>query len=197
MNYCTIKFKFDLINDYSIKDIFDNAKNLLNYQFDDTNVFFIDTDVNYQIEDVSDLKPEEIEKITNSFFNFKFENTSNIFLYKFLVLKNIDKSTILAIIHPLIFSYSSINDFYEIINNINSAPIENYLSFYYKDVKNYLDSSDYDNDLNYWKNIKLNASDYVKFHNLKSNKYKRCKIEIDKESVLYFIKNHDYSIFNF
>ena len=198
MNYCTIKFKFDLINDYSIKDIFNNAKNLLNYQFDDdSNVFFIDTDVNYQIEDVSDLKPEEIEKITNSFFNFKFENTSNIFLYKFLVLKNIDKSTILAIIHPLIFSYSSINDFYEIINNINSAPIENYLSFYYKDVKNYLDSSDYDNDLNYWKNIKLNASDYVKFHNLKSNKYKRCKIEIDKESVLYFIKNQDCSIFNF
>ena len=85
LNYCTIKFKFDLINDYSIKDIFDNAKNLLNYQFDDdSNVFFIDTDVIYQIEDVSDLKPVEIEKITNSFFNFKFENTSNIFYISFL-----------------------------------------------------------------------------------------------------------------
>ncbi|WP_407413356.1 AMP-binding protein, partial [Methanobrevibacter sp.] len=198
MNYCAIKFKFDFIDDNLLNDFFDKVKYLLNFQFnDDSNVVFIETDVGYQIEDISNLNPEDIEIIINSFFNFKFENASNVFLYKFLVLKNNGKSTLLAIIHPSIFSYTSINDFYGLFNNANSAPVKNDLSLYYEDVKNYRDSTNYDNDLNYWKNIKLNASDYVKFHNLKTNDCKHWKIEIDKESVLNFIKNQDCSIFNF
>ena len=43
----------------------------------------------------------------------------------------------------------------------------------------------------------MNASDYVKFHNLKSNNYKRQIIEIDKGSVLSFIRNQDCSVFDF
>lgn len=198
MNYCAIKFKFNIINDYSLRNIFDNAKYLLNYQFDDDlNVFFIDIDVEYQIEDVSNLNYDNIEKITNSFFNFEFEDTSNVFLYRFLVLKNNDKYTILAIIHPLIFSYTSINNFYELFINLNRNPIENQWGLYYEDVKNYLNSSDYDNDLDYWRNISLTASDYIKFHNLKTNNCKHQKIEIDKGSVLNFVKSHDLSLFNF
>ena len=198
LNYCTVKFKFDYINDELLNDFFDNVKYLLNFQFDDdSNIFFIDSDVEYQIKDVSNLDSENIEIITNSFFNFVFEDTFNVFLYKFLVLKNKDKFTVLAIIHPSIFNYSSVNDFYELFNDVNNVRDENYLINVYKDVKNYLNSSDYDNDSDYWKNIKSNASDYVKFYNLKSNKYKRHKIEIDTESVSSFINNQDCSIFNF
>ena len=198
LNHCTVKFKFDFINDKSLNDFFDNAGYLLNYQFDDeSNIVFIDASVDYQIEDVSNLNSEDIGSITNSFFNFEFKNTFNVFLYKFLVLKNKDKFTLLANIHPSIFNYASINDFYELFNNVNSAPNENQLCLYYDDVKNYLNSSDYDNDLDYWRNISLTASDYIKFHNLKSNYCKHQKIEIDKESVLDFIKCHDCSLFNF
>ncbi|WP_405290050.1 D-alanine--poly(phosphoribitol) ligase subunit DltA [Methanobrevibacter sp.] len=198
MNYCPIKFKFDLINDNSIKDIFDNVKYLLNYQFDDdSNVFFIDADVDYQIEDVSDLNSEDIERIANSFFNFEFEDTINVFLYKFLVLKNKDKFSILANIHPLILNYSSINDLYELFSNVNVGHDENHLINYYRDVNDYLNCPDYDNDSDYWRNIGLTASDYIKFHNLKSDNYKRQKIEIDRKSVLDFINSHDCSLFNF
>ena len=160
LNHCTVKFKFDFINDKSLNDFFDNAGYLLNYQFDDeSNIVFIDASVDYQIEDVSNLNSEDIGSITNSFFNFEFKNTFNVFLYKFLVLKNKDKFTLLANIHPSIFNYASINDFYELFNNVNSAPNENQLCLYYDDVKNYLNSSDYDNDLDYWRNISLTASD--------------------------------------
>ena len=181
-----IKFKLDYKNNL-INDVFDRAKYLLNFQFDnDSNLFFINnSDVNYQIKDVSNLNSENIESIINSFFNYEFEDTVNVFLYKFLVLKNNEKFTLLAIIHPSIFNYSSLNDFY----NVEDVRGENYLTCYYEYVKNYLNSSDYDEDSAYWRDIGLNAGDYVKFHNLKSGDYKRHKIEIDKESVSNFIKN--------
>ena len=135
--------------------------------------------------------------ILASFFNYEFEDTLNVFLYKFLVLKNNDKFTLLAMIHPLIFNYSSINDFYELFYNVNNVRDENYLTPYYEDVKNYLNSSDYDNDSDYWRDIRLNAGNYVKFHNLKSDNYNHYKIKIDKEPVLNFINSHDCSLFNF
>ena len=199
MDYCLIKFKFDYNENNLINDVFDKAKCLLNFQFDNYyNVFFINnSDVDYQIKDVSNLNSEHIESIINSFFDYEFEDTINVFLYKFLVLKNKDKFILLALIHPLIFSYSLINDFYELFYNVNNVREENYLTHYYEDVKNYLNSSDYDDDSAYWRDIGLNAGDYVKFYNLKSGDYKRHKIEIDKEHILNFIKNQDCSIFNF
>ena len=198
LNYCIIKFKFDYNKNKLINNVFDKAKYLLNFQFDNnSNVFFIDTDVDYQIKDVSNLNSKNIESITNSFFNYEFEDTLNVFLYKFLVLKNNDKFTLLAMIHPLIFNYSSINDFYELFYNVNNVRDENYLTPYYEDVKNYLNSSDYDNDSDYWRDIRLNAGNYVKFHNLKSDNYNHYKIKIDKEPVLNFINSHDCSLFNF
>ncbi len=198
LNYCIIKFRFDYNKNKLINNVFDKAKYLLNFQFDNnSNVFFIDTDVDYQIKDVSNLNSKNIESITNSFFNYEFEDTLNVFLYKFLVLKNNDKFTLLAMIHPLIFNYSSINDFYELFYNVNNVRDENYLTPYYEDVKNYLNSSDYDNDSDYWRDIRLNAGNYVKFHNLKSDNYNHYKIKIDKEPVLNFINSHDCSLFNF
>ena len=197
LNNLAVKFKFDDINEELLPVIFDKAKYLLNFQLDDdSNVIFIEGDVEYHIEDVSNLNFEDIEIITNSFFNFIFEDTRNVFLYKFLVLKNNDKFALLANIHSSIFNYASINDFYELFNNPGSFD-ENNLIQHYDDIKNYLNSSDYDNDLNYWNNVKLNSGNYVKFYNLKSNVYKRQKIEIDRESVSIFIKTQDSSIFNF
>ena len=62
-----IKFKLDYKNNL-INDVFDRAKYLLNFQFDnDSNLFFINnSDVNYQIKDVSNLNSENIESIINS-----------------------------------------------------------------------------------------------------------------------------------
>ena len=69
LNYYSVKFKFDFINDNLLNDFFDKVKSFLNFQFDDDyNLVFIDADVDYQIEDVSNLNPEDIEIITNSFF---------------------------------------------------------------------------------------------------------------------------------
>ena len=200
MKYDEVKFllKFDEYDPSAIGDVFNNSKCFLNWQFGENFKADIkEGDVDYQIMDVSDLNSADIEKITDSFFSFEFEDISNVSLYRFLVLKNNNKCTLLAIIHPLIFSYSSVNDFYELFNNINSNSLKNDLNLYYGDVKDYLNSQDYKEDLNYWKSIKSQAGNYVKFHNLKSNNYKTQKIEIENKSVLDFIKNHDSSVFNF
>ena len=80
MYYTAIKFKFDYIHNDRIDDVFDNVKHLLNFQFDnDSNLFFIDSDVNYQFKDVSYLDCEDIEIIINSFFDFIFEDIFNVF----------------------------------------------------------------------------------------------------------------------
>ena len=172
MNYNAIKFEFDL-DDNLIGDAFGKAKNLLNFQFDDDfNVFFVESDVDYQFKDISNSTSEDIEIIKNSFFDFKFDDIRNVFLYRFLVLKNNEKITLLAIIHSSIFNYTSINNFYGLFNDLNTNPVENNLSIHYEDVKNYLDSPDFGKDSVYWRNFILNASDYVKFYNLKSNNLK-------------------------
>ena len=62
MKFLDIKFKFylDLFDDENIiGDIFNKAKHLLNFQFDDDfNVSFIDSDVDYQFKDVSSLNSD-------------------------------------------------------------------------------------------------------------------------------------------
>ena len=192
LKFLDIKFRFylDLFDDENIiGDIFNKAKHLLNFQFDDDfNVSFIDSDVDYQFKDVSSLNSDDIERITDSFFDFTFDEVCNVFLYRFLVLKNDDKLTVLAIINSSIFDYSSINDFYLLFNNLNSSPLENNLDIYYEDVKTYLNSPDYDEDLIYWRKLALNASDHVKFYNLESNDYNSQKIKIDNGSVSAFIR---------
>ncbi len=201
LKFLDIKFKFylDLFDDENIiGDIFNKAKHLFNFQFDDDfNLAFIDSDVDYQFKDVSSLNSDDIERITDSFFDFTFDEVCNVFLYRFLVLKNDEKLTVLAIINSSIFDYSSINDFYLLFNNLNSSPLENNLDIYYEDVKTYLNSSDYDEDLIYWRNLALNASDHVKFYNLESNNYNSQKIKIDNGSVSAFIESHDSSLFDF
>ena len=200
LNGRAIKFKFDIkhIDEYAIGNVFNNAGHILNYQFDeDYNVHLVDSDVNYQFKDVSNVHSEDIEAIASSFFNFTFEDVFNVFLYKFLVLKDIEKLTVLAIIDSAIFDYSSINDFYELFHDVNANHLSNNLEVYYDDVNDYLNSPDFDEDSVYWKNFTLNASDYIKFHNLKSNNYKFQKIVVDEGSVSTFIENQDSSIFEF
>ena len=110
--------KFILNYNYPISSkSFNNAKSILNWLFDENfNATLIDKDIDYQVEDVSNLERIDIEEIIDSFFNFTFDNIINVPLYKFLVLKNNEKTMILANINSLIFDYTSINDFYELFN---------------------------------------------------------------------------------
>ena len=140
MNYNEIKFILNLdVYDYPIENVFNRAKRILNWLFDENfNATLIDEDINYQVKDISSLSNNEIEEITDSFFSFTFDNTVNVPLYKLLVLKNNDKSMILANINSLIFDYTSINNFYGLFEDLNNSPSENDLDSYYKNVKNYL-----------------------------------------------------------
>ena len=200
MNYYGVKFLLNFDDyDYSIiKYIFNNVRSALNWQFDENfNVNLIDEDIEYQIRDVSNLESNEIDKIIDSFFRFNFDDIINVPLYKFLVLKNSNGLKILANISSLIFDYSSINDFYELFDDLNKSYPKKDLDTYYSDVKDYFDSPDFKKDSNYWINYIFNSSNYVNFYNLKDNAYKSQIINVDKYSVLTFIENHDCSLFDF
>ena len=200
MNYYGVKFLLNFDDyDYSIiKYIFNNVRSALNWQFDENfNVNLIDEDIEYQIRDVSNLESNEIDKIIDSFFRFNFDDIINVPLYKFLVLKNSNGLKILANISSLIFDYSSINDFYELFDDLNKSYPKKDLDTYYSDVKDYFDSPDFKKDSDYWINYIFNSSNYVNFYNLKDNAYKSQIINVDKYSVLTFIENHDCSLFDF
>ena len=191
--------KFILNYDYLITpNSFNNAKNILNWLFDENfNATLINKDIDYQVEDVSNLESRSIEEIINSFFSFTFDNVVNVPLYKFLVLKNNEKTMILANINSLIFDYTSINDFYELFNGSDKSYPKNDLNSYYGKVKNYLDSFDFKKDTNYWKNYILDSSNHVKFYNLKQNNYKSQKVNVDKDSIQTYIKDQNCSLFDF
>ena len=210
MYYYELKFTLDFDdNEYSnIQDIFNKAKPLLNWHFDENlNPFPIDDDINYQIRDISNLKETDLEEINSHFFGFKFENIVNTPLYRFLVLKNNERIKILANISSLIFDYSSIKEFYELFDNSdksdsessesNKSHSEYSLDSHYKTLKNYLNSSDFKKDSAYWKNYILDSSNYIKFYNIKENSLKSQTIHVNKDSVLNFINNHDCSLFDF
>ena len=73
-----------------------------------------DEDLDYQFVDVSNFEKGKIENIINSFYGFTFDTSLNVPLYKFLVLKDNEKSIILANISSLIFDYTFINNFCEL-----------------------------------------------------------------------------------
>ena len=208
MYYYELKFTLDFDdNEYSnIQDIFNKAKPLLNWHFDENlNPFPIDDDINYQIRDISNLKETDLEEINSHFFGFKFENIVNTPLYRFLVLKNNANIKILANISSLIFDYSSIKEFYELFDNLDKN-MDDYdlskddgksLNSHYKTLKDYLNSSDFKKDSAYWKNYILDSSNYIRFYNIKENSFKSQSIHVNKESVLNFINNHDCSLFDF
>ena len=195
-----VKFALNLEDyDYSlIKDIFNKANPILNWRFDENrNVKLIDEDIAYQIKDISNLNESDVEEIIKSFFDFTFENIIDVPLYKFLVLENNEKLTILANISSLIFDYKSTNDFYELFNNLNKPAPKNDMVSYYKHVNNYLDSFEFKKDSHYWKNSILNSSSNVKFYNIENGNYKSHTIQIHDDSVLNFIENQKCSLFDF
>ena len=175
-----IKFIFDinLRDKNSLDDIFNKLKSL-NIRFDNNLIpYSTGNNVIYEFDDVSKLDKSDIQLKINSFFNFTFKDFVNVDLYKFLVLKNMDKLTILAIIHPLIFDYTSINRFYNLFNN-NTLYYKNVIS-YYHNLDKYFNSNDFKEDSEFWENYLSNSEDYVKFYNISSNNYKKIKIPLNQ-----------------
>ena len=187
MDFRKIKFKFDcdlLDNDY-IDNIFDGIKSSLNLSFNNI----------YEFKDVSNQSEDSIEKEINQFFNFTFKN-SNKEHYKFLILKNNDKLSILANIYSSILDYNSITYFYQLFNDSNNSREIDILSDQ-SDIIEYLSSSDFEKDSNYWKNHLLDMGNYVKFHNVKSNNYKIINIPFDNKLLKEFLIQQNTSKHNF
>ena len=197
--YHDVKFIVNVdVNEKSIGDVFNRAKAILNWQFDENlNVILTDGEIVYQSKDVSNLKETLVEEIIDSFFDFTFDDVIDVPLYRFLVLKNNEKLTILANINSLIFDYTSITDFYELFVDLNKSCPKKELDIYYGDVKDYLNSSNFKKDSQYWTKYIFDSSNYVNFYNLKNNAYKSHIINVDKDSVFTFIENHDCSLFDF
>lgn len=152
--------------------MFKGIGNALNVQFDkDLNPYLGDNGDIYLFRDVSSLSSESIETVIDNFFSFKFGNVIDVPLYKFLVLKDNQKLSVLAIAHSLIFGYTSINKFYQLFHNahaiyFNDSPdgspssfndaldisLENKIISHYKSINDYLNSPLFGIDSIYWKN---------------------------------------------
>ena len=195
-----IKFKFDI--DYLGKEhldrIFKIIGNSLNIQFDENfNPYPKHIDTNYIFKDVSNHSFENIKLITDAFFDFSFEYFTDIPLYKFLVLKNNDKSTILVNINSRIFDYSSINVFYDLFRDVKRNSLDSNIISYYGDVNNYLKSTDFKKDLGYWNNLLADIGRNVKYFSLDSDSYKSVKIPLANKSISNFLNEYGISKFKF
>ncbi|MBQ6512602.1 condensation domain-containing protein [Methanobrevibacter sp.] len=195
-----IKFEFDssYLDKYQLDAIFDKIGNRLNIRFDENlRPYSTDDDKIYIMEDVSGESGENIRLIKDSFFDFTFENIVDVSLYRFLVLKNNDKLTVLANIHSSIFDYSSINAFHDLFNGFDENPLKNAVLPYYDYVDNYLNSSDFEKDLAYWNNCLSDIGNYVRYYNIESDSYGKIKIPLENESVSNFLNDYDVSKFRF
>ena len=200
MNGYEIKFKFDIGNmdkgqlDKSFKKI----GNTLSVQFDENyDVYHADAESAYQFMDVSNQTGENIEKITDDFFTFTFDDIIDVPLYRFLVLKNNQEITVLANIHSSIFDYSSVNKFYDAFVELDDASLEDNVIAHHRAVSDYLNSSDFENDSLYWKKHFLNIGEYLRFHNVKSKNCKSIKVLVDNPTLSDFLSEHNISKFNF
>ena len=195
-----VKFVLNLddCNCHIVRDAFNKAKGIFNWEFDeDFNAFLIDDDIDYQLIDVSNLEKGSIKDIMDSFFSFAFDSSVNSPLYKFLILKDNESFRILANISSLIFDYASIHDFYELFVNSNKSQLRNDLDSYYDNINDYLNSPDFEKDSAYWRNHLLNSSNHVKFYNLKDNECKIQIINVNEDSINDFISANDCSLFDF
>ncbi len=161
-----IKFKFEneLIDKTQLDDIFQVIGNSLDMRFDGNNNRYSKiSDEIYSFQDVTNQTPEDIEGIVNSFFDFSFAQTIDVCLYRFMVLKNKDKLTVLAIIHSSIFNYGCINKLKNLFNNPNNVFSNDKVLKYHDDADSYLKSSHFKDDEDYWKNHLFDANEYVNF----------------------------------
>ncbi len=202
MDLQEIRFKFEveMADEDCLADIFKKTEYWLNIRLDENLKPYIynENENIYEFMDASHLSANQIETISNSFFDFTFDNIVNVSLYKFLVLKIDDnKLTVLAIIHSLIFDYTSIKKFTELFNNPKNNIYENNILNHYKYVNNYLKSAEFKTDSIYWKNHFLNAGNYVKYYNIKSDDYKNIRIPIDNEFISGFLDDYNVCEFEF
>ena len=200
MEYCDIKFllNFDEYEFSSIDDVLKSSKSFLNWKFDENfNAYTSDEEIDYEITDVSGLENKAVENIKSSFFSSAFDNVIDIPLYKFLVLKNNKKLTLLANISSLIFDYTSINDFYQLFYKQNKSHKYNDLNSYYSSINDYLNSPDFDNDSHYWQKQITDSSSYLKFYKLNKSNYKSRIITIPEDSVISYTDSHECSVFDF
>ena len=200
MEYCDIKFllNFDEYEFSSLDDVLKSSKSFLNWKFDENfNAYNSDEEIDYEITDVSGLENKAVENIKSSFFSSAFYNVIDIPLYKFLVLKNNKKLTLLANISSLIFDYTSINDFYQLFYKQNKSHKYNDLNSYYSSINDYLNSPDFDNDSHYWQKQITDSSSYLKFYKLNKSNYKSRIITIPEDSVISYTDSHECSVFDF
>lgn len=176
-----IRFKFDceLIEKDLLDNIFENIDSALTIRFDENLKHYSNDNENiYRFENISNLKQDNIEKTIDEFFYFNFDDTVHTELYKFLVLENNNQLTILANIHSSIFNYGFIDVFYESFKNLSFENIK----FYCPDNAN----EHCQEDSEFWKYYLKNTENYIKFHNIKSNNYKRVKMPLINETVNSF-----------
>ena len=198
MEFYEIKFSFkhDLIDEKHLDIIFNNIGNLLDVRFDENlNHYRKKNDGKiYELKEVSD---DAIENEMGSFFKFTFKDMINVPLYKFLVLKGSDELTVLANIHSSIFDYSTINLIKELFNNPDEVNIPKTSSAYFEEYETYLNSQNFEDDCAYWDNKLLDAENYVKYFNIKSNNYRSIAFSPENDSLSTFLKNHKISKYNF
>ena len=195
-----IKFSFEYnsVDKQQFDNLFAKIGNCLNIQFDENyNAYSQTNNEIYLYNDVSNQTSTNINKIIDSFFSFNFEDIINVPLYKFLVLKNNEKFTILAIIHSSIFDYTAINRLYDFFHDPNNTSFENNILFYHNYVQDYLNSSNFEQDSVFWKNYLIDVGDYVKFFNIKSNNYKTIKIPLENKTFSNFLKDDEITKFDF
>ena len=200
MKFHEIRFKFykESIDENYLDEFFKRIENILNIQFDEKfNHYCTDNEIFYQFMDVSNQSSERIDEITNNFFNFTFDIIVDVPLYKFLVLKNNHELTVLAIIHSSIFNYTSIKKIYALFDNSNNLSFKNNIPYSLTDINDYLSSSDFEKDSDFWKEYLSDYNEYVKFYNLKSNNYKNIKIYFNDESINNFLEKNNIPKFNF
>ena len=86
---------------------------------------------------------------------------------------------------------------YNLFNNSNNTSFKNNVESHYNGLDDYLSSSDFIRDCDFWKEYLLGEMEYVKFYNLKSDNCKSVKIPFDSEILCFFLNENNVSKFNF
>ena len=197
-NNFNFNFNFRFKSKKHIEKSFKKIESIINLQIDENyNFYSVDNENIYQFEDVSNQSVEYIETVTKNFFCFNFDNIINTPLYKFLVLKNNDEINVLANIHSSIFDYTSINNLVDLFSNFKNTSLENNIISHHDDVNDYLNSTVFKDDVNFWKKYLLNAGNHIKFYNIKSNDNETIRISLENNGLNKFLKDFNLSRLEF
>ena len=146
------KFDVDLLDNVYLDNCFERIGDLLNARFDKNSVPYSKTEGKiYQFMDVSDYESQQVDDVMESFFDFSFDETDDVQLYRFLVLKNNNKMIILANIHSSIFDNSLIKEVYRLIKGSDDIQEGNVVVYHddYLKSKDSLSNAHSAEDVNY------------------------------------------------